>query len=158
MLIATREAAPETPLAEAAPHDIEPGTPGEQEVCEESPPVSQSSDRCPISRPNRSTMRRAPRSTTCWPNRPKKHAKASAAAKGAAKKHLQEATATNGVARRSAALHATATTFEPVKFQEIDGGNTSKHELITAWGQPAETGRSDEGDVLTFRKVAVQGD
>src|SRR5689334_23375813 len=47
VLIATRDAAPERPLVEAAPHDIEPGTPGADEVCEAVPQVSQSSDHSP---------------------------------------------------------------------------------------------------------------
>ena len=124
-------------------------------MCEESAPVPQSSDRSPELAPESSRDE----ASTSFDNvlakaAQKKHAEASAAAKGASKNASeQEATATNGVARRSAAAHATATTFEPVKFQGIDVGNTSKHELITAWGQPAETGRSDEGDVLTFRKA-----
>jgi tetratricopeptide (TPR) repeat protein len=154
VLIATREATPETPLAEAAPHDIEPGTAGAQEVCEEPAPVPQSSDHSPELAPESAHDE----ASTSFDHvlakaAQKKHAETSAAAKDASKNTEQEATATNGAARRSAAAHATATTFEPVKFQGIDVGNTSKHELITAWGQPAETGRSDEGEVLTFRKA-----
>ncbi len=64
-----------------------------------------------------------------------------------------ESAASGGSARRAAAAKAQPVAFEPVKFQGIGVGQTSKHELITAWGQPAETAISDEGDVLTFKKA-----
>src|SRR3954470_3316565 len=40
VLIATREAPPDAPRSESSPHDIVPGTPGEEEVCEVPPTVS----------------------------------------------------------------------------------------------------------------------
>lgn len=57
-----------------------------------------------------------------------------------------------GSARRAAAAKAAPVNFEPVKFQGVIVGKTSKHELITAWGQPADTAISDDGDILTFKK------
>lgn len=64
-----------------------------------------------------------------------------------------EPIAAGGSARRAAAAKSQPVAFEPVKFQGVCVGKTSKHELITAWGQPAESAISDEGDVLTFKKA-----
>ena len=50
----------------------------------------------------------------------------------------------------------TAVTFEAVKFQGIAVGKSTKHELITAWGQPADTSATPEGDVLVYRKSPFQ--
>jgi hypothetical protein len=151
VLIATRDAAPETPLVEAAPHDIEPGAPGEQEVCEVPAPVSQSSDHSPdlANEPKHDDA-----STTFDHVLAKSAAekRAKAAAAKAEPKHLPEQDSAGSI-HRSAASQPTGTPFEPVKFQGITVGSTSKHELITAWGEPAETTKSDEGDVLVFRKA-----
>ena len=49
-----------------------------------------------------------------------------------------------------------AVTFEAVKFQGIAVGKSTKHELITAWGQPADTSTTPEGDVLVYRKSPFQ--
>jgi tetratricopeptide (TPR) repeat protein len=67
-----------------------------------------------------------------------------------------EAPAISGPARRAAAARADAVTFEAVKFQGIAVGKSSKHELIAAWGQPADTSSTPEGDVLLFRKSPFQ--
>ena len=63
-----------------------------------------------------------------------------------------EATTCNGTARRAASARATAVAFEPVKFQGVSVGKTSKHELVTAWGSPVETNSTDEGEVLVYHK------
>ncbi|HEX4415066.1 MAG TPA: hypothetical protein VH107_15625 [Lacipirellulaceae bacterium] len=151
VLVAERDVAPETPLIEAAPHDIEPGTPGEQEVCEAAPAVSQSSDHAP-------DLAKEPKhddASNTFDNVLAKSAaekRAQAGSNKAEPKHsADEQAAANGV-HRAATSHASATHFEPVKFQDVTVGETSKHELITLWGQPADTTSSDEGDVLVFRK------
>jgi hypothetical protein len=152
VLIATREAPPDAPLSESSPHDIVPGTPGEEEVCEVPPPVSQSSDHAP-ELANEPTHDDA---SSTFDNVLAKSAaekRAKAAAAKAEPKRLPEQDAAPGRIHRAAASHASATPFEPVKFQGVTVGNTSKHELITAWGQPTETTKSDEGDVLVFRKA-----
>jgi len=64
-----------------------------------------------------------------------------------------EATSCTGTARRAASARANAAAYEPVKFQGIAVGKTSKHELVTAWGQPAETNTTDEGEVLVYHKL-----
>ncbi len=56
-------------------------------------------------------------------------------------------------ARCAAAARAQSVHFEPVKFQGVAVGKTTKHELITAWGQPSESSKSDEGDVLSYHKA-----
>ncbi len=62
----------------------------------------------------------------------------------------------SGSARRAASGRAHKVPFEPVKFQGASVGKTSKHELLTAWGQPAESSRNEEGDVLVFEKPPFQ--
>lgn len=59
----------------------------------------------------------------------------------------------SGSARRAAAAQAQHITFEPVKFQGASVGKTTKHELLTSWGEPAESHKSDDGEVLTFKKA-----
>lgn len=41
--------------------------------------------------------------------------------------------------------------FEPVKFQGIQVGTSTKQEVIGAWGNPAESISTSEGEVLGFR-------
>ena len=62
----------------------------------------------------------------------------------------------SGSARRAASARANAVPFEPVKFQGTSVGKTTKHELITAWGQPAESSQTDEGEVLVYHKSPFQ--
>ncbi len=62
----------------------------------------------------------------------------------------------NGPARRAAAARAESIPFEPVKFQGVSVGKTSKHELITAWGQPADSSNSPEGEILVYHKSPFQ--
>ena len=64
--------------------------------------------------------------------------------------------AINGAARRAAAARADSVTFEAVKFQGIAVGKSTKHELITAWGEPADSSATPEGDVLVYRKSPFQ--
>jgi Tetratricopeptide repeat len=64
----------------------------------------------------------------------------------------QEATAPMGSARRAATARSHSVSFEAVKFQSISVGKTSKHELVTAWGQPTESTASNEGEVLIYYK------
>ncbi len=66
------------------------------------------------------------------------------------------APATSGAARRAAAAQAESITYEAVKFQGIAVGKSTKHELITAWGQPADTSSTPEGEVLLYRKSPFQ--
>ena len=67
---------------------------------------------------------------------------------------LQEenAVTSTGSARRAAAAKAEASQYEPVKFQNASVGKTSKHELVTAWGEPSETSHTEEGEVLLYEK------
>lgn len=151
VLVAEREVAPETPLVEAAPHEIEPGTPGEQEVCEAAPAVSQSSDHAP----DLANEPKHDEASTTFDNMLAKSAaekRAKAGTNKAEPKHSADQQTASGGALRAATSHPNATSFEPVKFQGVTVGETSKHELITAWGQPADTTTSDEGAVLIFRK------
>jgi hypothetical protein len=64
----------------------------------------------------------------------------------------QEIAAPTGTARRAATARSHSVSFEPVKFQGISVGKTSKHELVTAWGQPTESTTSNEGEVLIYYK------
>ena len=68
----------------------------------------------------------------------------------------EEKPSVSGPARRAAAARAESVAFEPVKFQGISVGKTSKHELIAAWGQPADTANTSEGEVLTYHKSPFQ--
>ena len=68
----------------------------------------------------------------------------------------EEKPSISGKARRAAAARAESVAFEPVKFQGISVGKTSKHELIAAWGQPADTANTPEGEVLTYHKSPFQ--
>lgn len=68
----------------------------------------------------------------------------------------EEAPAMSGAARRAAAARADSVTFEAVKFQGIAVGKSTKHALITAWGQPADSSATPEGDVLLYRKSPFQ--
>ncbi len=61
-------------------------------------------------------------------------------------------TAINGTARRAAVARSQKVPFEAVKFQGIAVGKTTKHELITTWGKPADSTQSADGDVLVYRK------
>jgi Tetratricopeptide repeat len=58
----------------------------------------------------------------------------------------------NASARRAASARTNATSFEPVRFQGMSVGKTSRRELVAAWGEAAESNHSDEGDVLVFNK------
>jgi tetratricopeptide (TPR) repeat protein len=60
--------------------------------------------------------------------------------------------ASNGTARRAAAARSQSVPFEAVKFQGIAVGKSTKHELITAWGEPADSTHTPDGDVLVYRK------
>ena len=62
----------------------------------------------------------------------------------------------SGAARRAAAARADSVSFEAVKFQGIAVGKSTKHELITAWGEPADTSATPEGEVLMYRKSPFQ--
>ena len=68
----------------------------------------------------------------------------------------QDKRLSTGSARRAATAHAHPPTFEPVKFQGISIGKTSKHELVTAWGQPADLTSTDDGEVLIYKKSPFQ--
>ena len=65
---------------------------------------------------------------------------------------VDDMVASTGSARRAASARNTTIAYEPVKFQGVLVGKSSRHDLVTAWGQPAETASSDEGDVLAFNK------
>lgn len=67
-----------------------------------------------------------------------------------------EAPAMSGAARRAAAARVDSVSFEAVKFQGIAVGKTTKHELITAWGEPADSSATPEGDILVYRKSPFQ--
>jgi len=64
----------------------------------------------------------------------------------------QVGTPPSGSARRVAAARQHAAHFEPVKFQGVCAGKTSKHDLIAAWGEPSENTTTDQGEVLVFQK------
>jgi tetratricopeptide (TPR) repeat protein len=64
----------------------------------------------------------------------------------------QSGTPSSGSARRAAAARQHGAHFEPVKFQGVCAGKTSKHELITAWGEPTENTTTGQGEVLVFQK------
>jgi tetratricopeptide (TPR) repeat protein len=95
---------------------------------------------------------------------PPKHEKATKSAAEPAKSAAEpakdvastEAPAISGAARRAAAARADSVTFEAVKFQGISVGKSTKHELITAWGPPADSSATPEGDVLVYRKSPFQ--
>jgi tetratricopeptide (TPR) repeat protein len=88
---------------------------------------------------------------------PPKHEKAAkSAAEPAKDASSAETPAMNGAARRALAARADSVSFEAVKFQGIAVGKTTKHELITAWGQPADASTTPEGDVLVYRKSPFQ--
>jgi tetratricopeptide (TPR) repeat protein len=67
-----------------------------------------------------------------------------------------EAPSAIGAARRAAAARADSVTFEAVKFQGISVGKSTKNELIAAWGEPADSSTTPEGDVLVYRKSPFQ--
>jgi tetratricopeptide (TPR) repeat protein len=67
-----------------------------------------------------------------------------------------EASPASGAARRAAAARADSITFEAVKFQGIAVGKSTKHELITAWEQPADSAATPEGDVLVYHRSPFQ--
>jgi tetratricopeptide (TPR) repeat protein len=52
--------------------------------------------------------------------------------------------------RRSARNTPVAIEHEPVKFQGVTVGRTTKSELVAAWGEPADSAEVDEGSVLTY--------
>jgi tetratricopeptide (TPR) repeat protein len=88
---------------------------------------------------------------------PPKHEKAAKSAIETEKNSMaSEAPAMNGAARRAAAARADSVTFEAVKFQGIAVGKSTKHELFAAWGQPADSSSTPEGDVLVYRKSPFQ--
>jgi tetratricopeptide (TPR) repeat protein len=62
----------------------------------------------------------------------------------------------SGVERRAEAARAEKIPFEPVKFQGILVGKSTKAELITAWGEPVESINTAEGDVLVYHKSPFQ--
>jgi tetratricopeptide (TPR) repeat protein len=64
--------------------------------------------------------------------------------------------AATGSARRAAAAHAETVAFEAVRFQGIAVGKTTKEELITHWGDPADTSTAAEGEILVYRKPPFQ--
>lgn len=68
----------------------------------------------------------------------------------------EQASTSTASARRAAAAQATKISHEPVKFQNVLVGKATRHELITAWGQPKESSSSAEGDVLIFEKSPFQ--
>src|SRR4051812_3859798 len=63
---------------------------------------------------------------------------------------------TDGASRRAAAARADSVPYEPVKFQGVAVGKTTKHELITLWGQAAETAAAGDGQILSYRKTPFQ--
>src|SRR5439155_10258570 len=58
--------------------------------------------------------------------------------------------------RRAAAARSESVPFEPVKFQGIAVGKSTKHALITSWGPPADSTHTADGDVLVYRKSPFQ--
>jgi tetratricopeptide (TPR) repeat protein len=52
--------------------------------------------------------------------------------------------------RRSARVKPVAIEHEPVKFQGVTAGRTTKSELVAAWGEPAESSNVDEGALLLY--------
>jgi tetratricopeptide (TPR) repeat protein len=52
--------------------------------------------------------------------------------------------------RRTPAVETTGFPTEPVKFQGILVGQSTKRELIETWGEPAESLTTAEGNVLTY--------
>ena len=163
VLVATREAPP----ASAAPHDSAPGSEGLE-------PISQSSDYTPelatvSDRDEPATNFGDALAKVARPKKPAAPATKSTAPTATiadtttsddadadsepAKIVTDESTKiSSGTARRSAAARAQGAHFEPVKFQGIAVGKTSKHELITAWGQPSESNSTSEGEVLEYHK------
>jgi len=82
-------------------------------------------------------------------------AKATSATDAEEPKFLPEPSGTpsSGSARRAAAARQHSAHYEPVKFQGVCAGKTSKHELVTAWGQPTENTETAQGEVLVFEKA-----
>lgn len=62
----------------------------------------------------------------------------------------------SGTAGRAAAARAETVPFEVVKFQGVAVGKTTKHELLTGWGEPADTTTTPDGQVLVYRKSPFQ--
>jgi tetratricopeptide (TPR) repeat protein len=154
VLVATREAAPDAPKSEKVT---------QAEALE---PTAESSDRNPelasaTEVDNKPTQFGEALAKIAQPAKKEKAAKATAPTKTESEKTSaaaddSQAPAVSGTARRAAAARAESVTFEAVKFQGIAVGKTTKHELITAWGQPAETSNTPEGEVLLFRKSPFQ--
>jgi tetratricopeptide (TPR) repeat protein len=53
-------------------------------------------------------------------------------------------------ARRSARNAPVAIEHEPVKFQGVSVGRTTKDELLAAWGEAVDTLEAEEGDILIY--------
>lgn len=182
ILVATHEATPaEGATAEAtAPADLPPVQNDVciEEKCQTLEPIAQSSDHKPdlatvsdleeaesaqfgdqlakAADPNKKKVKHADLTSDDGPATatPKTETADEDAAKTEPHK-LPEADAaiSSGSARRAAAARAEHVTCEPVKFQGASVGKTTKHELLTAWGEPAETTKSDDGEVFIFHKA-----
>ncbi|HEX5471663.1 MAG TPA: hypothetical protein VFW73_07235 [Lacipirellulaceae bacterium] len=61
-------------------------------------------------------------------------------------------TSINGSARHAVAVRSDSIPFDAVKFQGIAVGKSTKHELVSSWGKPADSTQTPEGDVLIYRK------
>ncbi|HVT28196.1 MAG TPA: hypothetical protein VHE81_09290, partial [Lacipirellulaceae bacterium] len=70
-------------------------------------------------------------------------------APGSAKPAELEST---GPDRRAAAVRAQKLLFEAVKFQGISVGKSTREDLISNWGKPADSSHTPDGDVLVYRK------
>ena len=156
VLVATREAPPsksavETASAEAAPADAD-----ERETLE---PISQSSDYTPELASDSEQDDASTHFDDVLVKAAELHEDTAPTeiAKPEPNDMPEEDMSTaSGSARRAASASANAVPFEPVKFQGASVGKTSKHELITAWGQPGESSQTDEGEVLVFKKPPFQ--
>lgn len=154
VLVATREAAPDAPKSEKVT---------QAEALE---PTADSSDHNPelasaTETENKPTQFGEALAKAAQPAKKEKPAKTTGSTKPESDKPLAAAedspkSTISGTARRAAAARAESVTFEAVKFQGIAVGKTTKHELVTAWGQPAETSNTPEGEVLLFRKSPFQ--
>ncbi len=148
VLVATREAPPTETKADSTT---------EGEALE---PIAQSSDRTPEVASGSESGRDAGAhfgdalAKIAEPPKQRKATKAAAElAKDAAPAEAREI---SSAARRAAAARPDSVTFEAVKFQGVAVGKSTRHELITAWGQPPETVSTPEGDVLVYRKSPFQ--
>jgi tetratricopeptide (TPR) repeat protein len=139
LLITTRDAADESaaedPAAEDSPPDAETGPaakqnpPADGETLE---PTSQVSDHAPELAGD------------------KESGENSQFGDGLAKTQPEPKNATPETAADKASAAAATIPYQPVKFQGVIVGKATKEELTEAWGEPAQTVPTDEGEVLIY--------